>query len=97
MQTDEYYFLIKGFVQNTISVETFISNYISLMRSEVEPIFDEKIFAILEDLFEDIDAYSPMVLPENETQLLISENTLREEARVAVKELEKVLGYNLKK
>ena len=94
MQTEEYYFLIKGFVQKTISVETFISNYISLMRSEVEPIFDEKIFAILEDLFEDIDAYSPMVLPENETQLLISENTLREEARVAVKELEKVLGYN---
>ncbi len=94
MQTEEYYFLIKGFVQKTISVETFISNYISLMRSEVEPMLDEKIFAILEDLFEDIDAYSPMVLPENETQLLISENTLREEARVAVKELEKVLGYN---
>ena len=94
MQTEEYYFLIKGFVQKTISVETFISNYISLMRSEVEPMLDEKIFAILEDLFEDIDAYSPMALPENETQLLISENTLREEARVAVKELEKVLGYN---
>lgn len=91
MNTLAYYSLIKDFIEGAISVEYFVSQYTASLKSEVDTTLDERVFSILEDLFEDIDAYSPFVLPENETSLLISEKTLRDEARDALQKLEKFL------
>ena len=88
MKILEYYALIKDFTEGAVSVEYFVSYYTTSMKSEIDIKLDRRVFSVLEDLFEDIDAYSPSVLPENETPLHISEKTLRDEARKALQELQ---------
>jgi hypothetical protein len=57
--------------------------------SSYEPGGMEKpVFDILENLFEDVEAYSPMWSVEDESPYRITEESLRREARTALQDLD---------
>ena len=85
MNLQEYRFLIQSFVDGSISIDKFESTYLHAIKNERE--MDNIPFAILQNLFEDVDAYSPLWSSEDENAYRITEKTLRQEAQQALKEI----------
>jgi hypothetical protein len=55
-------------------------DFLTRVRLANPGMMDERLFAILEDLYEDVDAYSPSLVPDEESPYIITEETLRQEA-----------------
>ena len=87
MTTKEYKALIGEFLNKILSAREFQARYMAAFSAETGSM-DASLFWILEALFEEVDAYSPRILPGQETAFLISEEQLRHEARKALARLE---------
>jgi Bacterial self-protective colicin-like immunity len=87
--TTEYQDLIRAFVNQTLAVQDFETLYLEAFKSQHQGLHP-RLFAILDQLFADVDAYSPICLPGEETDFCISESSLRQRAIDALKQLEAV-------
>jgi hypothetical protein len=87
----DYYAMIRAFVDGGLPVEEFERRYLAAFKAEPGGM-DPAAFAILDRLFGAVDAYWSEVTPEQETPFLISEDRLREYARVALEQLAAYLG-----
>ena len=56
----EYLLMMNSFLQGIITTSDFVTAYLKKFKVETKE-FDEKEFAILVELFGDIDAYTPDV------------------------------------
>ena len=88
MKPDEYQALIKSFLDGELTAEEFALRYDAAFLKDPGDYIDRPLFNILEDLWEDVDAYSPMWTLEEEGPTQITEKTLRREAMQAILELE---------
>jgi hypothetical protein len=87
----QYRGLILDFVERRVSVKDFETTYFKWMKAEPAGATDRPLFLILENLFEDLDAYSPMWTEQDENAYRITEATLRKEAETALRELDEYL------
>jgi Bacterial self-protective colicin-like immunity len=87
--TTEYQELIQTFVDQTLSIQDFEARYLEAFKSQPEGMHP-KLFAVLDQFFADVDAYSPNCLPGEETAFCISESSLRQRAIDALKQLDVV-------
>lgn len=94
MKAEDYLRLILTYLNGELSADQFVKKFNSVFLNEPEGMNDD-LFIILEDLFEDGEAYSPMWKPEDENPYRIIEKTFREEVLTAQKELEKYLEMNV--
>jgi hypothetical protein len=96
----KYKTMVQDFLNGRLSAEEFARKYLDCFASEPGNRMGRPLFNILQDLFEDVDAYSPMWLPEDECSFRITETTLRREAEDALTRLEQYLaelsGPNMK-
>jgi len=85
--------LLEEFSNGLFPIQKFCDEYIKLFASIEAGEIDANLFHILEDLFEDIDAYSPMWTPDDEAKFpyRITEPTLRLEAQKSFIELEEYM------
>jgi hypothetical protein len=84
---NEYVHLLLRYVSGQADVDTFIYEFNLLFESEVDP-NPRHLFDILQDLFEDIDAYSPMWTELDVNEFRITEKTLKQEAKKALQALQ---------
>ena len=89
MSIEEYKQLILSFLSHEISVSAFETRYLSAMKSQ-ECGMGREVFFILQDLFEDVDAYTHYWPPPPDLHYVISEDELRHEAQTALDALEKL-------
>jgi hypothetical protein len=87
---EEYRELIATFVSQHMPVEAFEAAFLRKFKAETRDL-ERPLFEILEDLFEDVDAYSPLWTVADETPVRITETTLRREAETALAELDRYL------
>lgn len=78
--------LIRAFLNEELTAEVFAEKYDKAFRFEWEEM-DKALFDILQDLWEDVEAYSPLWLPEDIAPFNITEETLRKEAAHTLAEL----------
>jgi hypothetical protein len=90
MNAREYTDLIRSFLDGNLRVENFEARYLESFKAEPAGM-DKQLFDILEDLFEDVDAYSPTCFPEEETATRISRQGLLREAAEALVRLDQYL------
>lgn len=88
MKLEDYQKLIKSFIENEISIQEFEDQYLTAFKSESSGMSSE-IFPILDQLFSDVDAYSPDCLSGEETAFIISETKLRQQATLTLEKLKK--------
>jgi hypothetical protein len=92
MKPGEYKVLIQQFLDGSFEeTEEFARIYDKTFLSETGEMSNE-LFGILEDFWEDVDAYSPLWDPEDIDKIHITEQTLKVEARKALEELVKYLN-----
>ncbi len=89
MTTIEYQQLIQAFVNQTLTVQSFETHYLEAFKSQPQGMHP-RLFAILDQLFADVDAYSASCLPGEESAFCISESSLRQRASDALKQLDAV-------
>jgi hypothetical protein len=89
MEPKGYQTLLQNYTVQIISTEQFEIEYLESFKNESGDM-DKRLFDILEDLFEDLDAYSPMWTLEDEKDApyRITEVTLRKEVVIALQKLE---------
>lgn len=87
MDANQYVRLLAQYVSGQVGVETFIGEFHCLFESEINP-NPRWVFDILQDLFEDIDAYSPMWTELDVNEFRITENILKQEATKALQVLQ---------
>jgi hypothetical protein len=92
MKAAEYRILIKEFIDGAISAEEFALHYNDVFLQDPGGEMDRPLFDILENLWEDVEAYSPMWTPEEEGPFKITGNTLHREAIQALLELDQYLA-----
>ena len=90
MTVDEYRQLISDFLRDQISAEEFEQTYLDQLLSEPGGM-DHVVYEILQKLFEAVDAYWKDASPDEETAFIISEESLRKDARNALDRLNEVL------
>jgi hypothetical protein len=83
----EYQELIQTFVDRTLTVSDFEARYLEAFKAQPQGMHPG-LFAILDSLFADVDAYSDSCLPCEESAFCISESSLRQRASDALKHLE---------
>lgn len=88
----KYKAMVQDFLNGEFSAEEFARHYLGCFANEPGNKMGRSLFNILQDLFEDVDAYSPMWLPEDECPFRITEKTLRREAEDALAKLEQYLA-----
>ena len=88
---EKYKVIVQGFLTGSLGAEEFARGYSDNFLGEPASSMNRPLFRILQDLFEDIEAYSPMWLPEDECAYRITEATLRREAADALAELDRFL------
>jgi hypothetical protein len=91
MKPAEYRALVKAFVDSALPAEAFALSYNDAFLQDPGDEMDRPLFDILEDLWEDVEAYSPMWSPEEEDPFKITEEALRREAIQALMELDRYL------
>jgi len=69
----------------------FETRYLAAMKSQ-EVDLGREVFFILQDLFEDVDAYTHFWPPPPDLHYVISEDELRQEARTALAALDQLMG-----
>ncbi|MGH2351044.1 MAG: colicin immunity domain-containing protein [Chloroflexota bacterium] len=85
----KYESLIHAFLQGTVSAGEFERRYLATFKAEQAPL-SPPVFDVLEQLFSDVDAYSPDCRPGEESEFVISESHLRRAAAAALAELERL-------
>ena len=92
MIAEEYRALIQKFIEGSFSeAEEFARAYDKIFLSEPGGRMGKELFDILEDFWEDVDAYSPLWESEDINDMHITEETLREEALDAIRKLDKYI------
>ena len=86
MELSAYLYIIDGFLRGELSAEAFQTIYMATFSKEYKDM-DPDLFAILQDLFEDADAYSVLWTEADEGVFRITEPTLRREVIDAVEKL----------
>jgi hypothetical protein len=86
----DYKDLIQTFLDGNLPIGEFETRYLAAFKNEPGEM-DKQLFLILEDLFEDLDAYSPIWTQEDESPIRITEQRLRQEAVKALAQLEEYL------
>ena len=89
MDIGSYIALLDNFVEHRLPVDEFERRYLEAYKAESD-ITDETVQDELWRLFTDVDAYSPMCKPGQETPLVISEQRLRSQARAALEKLRRL-------
>ena len=89
LTTQEYILLIDSFLNNELSAEDFAVRFQNTFSAE--SVFNRELFMILQDLFEDAEAYDPMWTPEEEDVFQITEPTFRNEAKDAREKLQRYI------
>lgn len=92
MKAIAYRTMVQEFVEGTISAEEFALAYDRAFLKDPGDDFDRPLFNILENLWEDVEAYSPMWTPEEEDPFKITARTLRREAIQTLTELDQYLA-----
>lgn len=87
MRVEEYKQLIRSFLSEAITASEFEARYLSAMKSQ-ERGMGREVFFILQDLFEDVDAYTHYWPPPPGLHHVISEDELRHGAQVTLDALE---------
>ena len=91
MRPEEYRNLIQDFLNGKFeSADAFARFYDKTFREDPDHFTDE-LFYILEDFFEDVEAYDPMWTLEDVNFFRITEEMLKEEAVKAIEELDKYM------
>ncbi len=90
MDLDSMIKLMVDFINGNDAVDKFSDSYLHAFSKIAPEEMDQELFHILEDLFEDIDSYSPMWTSEDEAgyPYRITENALRGEAGKSLLALE---------
>ena len=86
MELDGYIELIRAFVEGRLPVAEFEQRYLRAFKDEpagMEP----RVFAVLNQLFTDVDAYTPGLAEDEEDAFSLSEASLRRQAELALAEL----------
>ena len=91
MKPSEYRTLIKAFLDGMLTTDEFMLCYDRAFMEDPGQYMDRPLFNILENLWEDMDAYSPLWTPEQIGPFAITEETLRQEAAQALMEFEEYL------
>ncbi len=81
MRAQGYKALIEAYLGHELSAEDFAVRLQKMLLAE--DWLEEELFLILQDLFEDAEAYDPMWTPEEEDGFRITEPTLRREVQDA--------------
>jgi len=89
LSIDEYVQLIRDFLSGAIPAPDFETRYLSAMKSQ-ERDLGREVFFILQDLFDDVDAYTHFWPSPPDLNHVISEDELRQEAQIALDALEKL-------
>lgn len=87
MRLDFYKDLITRYLQGTMTAEQFQLAYQAEFKQEKGGM-DRELFLILQDLFEDVDAYWPLWSEEEESPTQLTEKSLRMEVITALQQLE---------
>jgi hypothetical protein len=93
MKASEYKNMILSFLAGSISAIDFVRQYQSAFFAEASKM-DRQFFDILENLWEDVEAFSPEWSKSDEEQFpwRITEPTLRQEADEALAELNQYMA-----
>ena len=92
MMLEEYMKLISDFVEGRLPVAEFEWKYLDVYKTDVDTP-DNRAQDILWQLFTDVDAYSPSCQPGEETPFRISEESLRRQARSALRALQRLANF----
>jgi hypothetical protein len=87
----KYKKLMKDFIDEVITVEDFEREYLKTFKNETERM-DNRLFEILNGVFEAVDCYWHECLPGQETAFEISEQQLRKEVSEALVKLNSLLN-----
>ncbi len=79
MKAQEYYSLIRAYVEGRLSTDEFGMEFQKAFLAEPSSM-DDELFLILNRLFWDWEAYYPDCTPKQETSFMISERTFRQTA-----------------
>jgi Bacterial self-protective colicin-like immunity len=84
---DDYTRMMHSFIQGAMPTTEFVHTYLDKFKAETREL-DEDEFEILDELFGDVDAYSPdpSLIAENPS-FYIDEPQLRERVAMAIKKL----------
>ena len=85
-----YTTLVRAFVRGEMPVGAFERQYLAAFKAEPADL-PPPLYDVLEQLFSDVDAYSPDCASGRETAFVISEAGLRERAAAALASLEQLL------
>ena len=85
-----YAALVRTFVRGEVPTSAFEREYLAAFKTEPADL-PQPLFDVLEQLFTDVDAYSPDCAPGQETAFVISEERLRQQAAAALASLEQLL------
>ena len=85
--TGKYMALIRAFLDGSLTAAEFESRYLATFKGE-QARLRAPVFDVLQQLFSDVDAYSPDCSPGQESAFVISEARLREQAAAALRRLE---------
>lgn len=91
MRVDFYRNLIGRFLADEITAQQFRLKYLTAFKREPAGM-DDALFEILQDLFEDVDAYSPLWTEKDESATRLTEQTLRTETMEALEQLARLEG-----
>ena len=86
MELKAYMYLIDGYLRGELSADNFQTIYLATFKQEHGPM-DRSLFVILQDLFEDVDAFSVLWTEEDENEFCLTEPSLRREVIDAVEKL----------
>jgi hypothetical protein len=90
MDTYKYKRLMEDFINEVIPVEDFERDYLNTFKNETGRM-NEKLFEILNGVFEAVDCYWHECLPGQETAFEISEQQLKKEVSEALVKLKSLL------
>jgi hypothetical protein len=89
MRVQDYITLIDTFLNGEVPAEDFAVRFQNTFQADDQ--LGDELFPILEDLFEDAEAYDPMWTPEEENGSRITEPTFRREVLDAREKLVRYL------
>lgn len=90
MSIEDYQFLIQSFIDGSLPIQEFETQYLAAFKAETASM-NPVLFQVLDELFSDVDAYSPDCPAGKETAFIISEARLRQRASAALEKLEQIL------
>lgn len=90
MSPKEYRDLVESFLSGNTSADDFQTQYFRAFKSETQ-MMPKPLFMILENVFLDADAYSPLWRPQDENSYRITEVTLRHRLSEAMIKLDQYL------